>query len=110
MKGQTSLDNVHPNVADTCINQLSNKMRRGRQNLLHTHCILGSQCSGRCHCIAAMSRNDLLVCFQTPGFVSFWNESARASADKTYAPPLESEPAITKTLPLLILAGGLTRE
>lgn len=65
-RGCTGLDNIHANVADTRINQLPHKPRRSGMNVNHAHCILSCQRSSCRHCIAAMSRDDLLVCFQAP--------------------------------------------
>jgi hypothetical protein len=69
----------------------------------HAHRILCRQSSRGRHGIAAMGRDDFLVRFQTTVIVSL--ELARHK-DRTYAPPLESEPAITSTLPLLIFQGS----
>jgi hypothetical protein len=62
----TSFDHVHANVADTRINQLQYEGWRYRMNINDAHRVLGGQSGGGRHCIAAMSGNDLLVCFQAP--------------------------------------------
>ena len=49
-----------------------------------------------------MGRNDLLVCLQAPVDCENWSW-LEIRFRQTYAPPLESEPAITRTLPLLIV-------
>jgi hypothetical protein len=64
--------------------------------------ILGRQSRGRCHGVAAMSRDHFLICFEPPTDFSLADASSisqTSTLGNTHAPPELSEPAITRTLP-----------
>src|SRR3954467_13122781 len=81
--------------------------------------VLRSQGRRGRHGIAAMGGNDFLVCFETAVSLgrckglsqtndkSIWrickDEDGDDKRKGTYAPPEESEPAMTRTLPIVIL-------
>ena len=60
--------------------------------------VLGGQGRGGSHGIAAMRRNHLLICLETPIEI-FQLAHGPLNFEGTYAPPELSEPAITRTRP-----------
>jgi hypothetical protein len=107
----TGLDNIDTNVTDTHINQLPNKIRWRVMNINDSKSVLGSQSRSNSHSMAPMSCDHFLICLQTPGK----SLSARAIFEggivrrgqgglkrTTHAPPEQSDPAITRTLPFTI--------
>lgn len=69
-------------------------------NIVNPFRVLRCQGRCRCHCVASMGGNDLLVRLETTGIIRYFLVDVGVTA---YAPPELSEPAITRIRRVLMV-------
>lgn len=120
----TGLDDVYPDVVEAGVDLLPQERRRHRVDVVDAQGVLGRQRRRRRHGVAPVGGDDLLVRLEAAGEVSHVSVSEPWPVDPwghgwvprfggggggmrmTYAPPEQSEPAITSNRPWTMLAGG----